>query len=160
MLEKVEDWRGRYVTIIDGFPENIGEKGIVLAVDDSNWRPAGWVKVAEGLGHAQYRSVDLCWLEDQQTGETGPVWGSSHKSLKDIVKVENCTVHGDGSQIREINGGVKDWVHFEDRTVEFAGGSEPPTQSYSSNNSGLQIHKIDVHSTKIMDNGDGTFTSY
>jgi hypothetical protein len=106
MLENVEDWRGRYVTIIDGFPENIGEKGIVIAVDDTNWRPAAWVKVAEGLAHAQYRSVELCWLEDQETGETGPVWGSTRKSLEQTVKIENCTVHGDGSAIRIINKAV------------------------------------------------------
>lgn len=74
------DWIGRRVTIINGFEETIGEKGIVLAVDDRPHRPAAWVKVGDGR-YAEYRSCDLFWLQDIASGEFGPVWGTKREVL-------------------------------------------------------------------------------
>lgn len=76
---KTADWVHKLVKIIDGKPANIGEEGIVLAVDDTDYRPAAWVKVGLGRDYPSYRSVDLCWLEDKETGETGPVFGENYK---------------------------------------------------------------------------------
>lgn len=73
-LEKAEAWIGRAVRIVGGFPENEGEEGVVLAVDPTRYRPSAWMKITEyGSGYPSYRSVDLCWLEDIETGEYGPV---------------------------------------------------------------------------------------
>lgn len=70
------DWVGRRAEIVDGFEENVGEIGTVLAVDDTPLRPAAWIRVYEDCDRPAYRSVDLCWLKDVETNETGPVWGS------------------------------------------------------------------------------------
>ncbi len=72
----VSDWIGRAVEIIEGFAENIGETGTVLAVDDTPYRPSAWVRVHEDRDYPAYRSVDLCWLRDVATDERGPVWGT------------------------------------------------------------------------------------
>jgi hypothetical protein len=69
------DWVGRRVTIIDGIEGTIGETGTVLAVDDTPYRPAAWVKVGNGR-YKGYRSCDLCWLQDIASGEFGPVWST------------------------------------------------------------------------------------
>ena len=69
-------WVGRRVKIVDGFPENRGESGVVLAVDDTPYKPAAWVRTRDDGEYPSYRSVDLCWLQDEKTGETGPVWGT------------------------------------------------------------------------------------
>ena len=75
--EKVADWLGRKVRITgDGIEGTHGEEGTVLAVDDTPRRPSGWVRVYEDEASPAYRSVDLCWLEDIETGEGGPVWGT------------------------------------------------------------------------------------
>ncbi len=73
-MTEVASWIGRSVEIIDGIEGTIGEKGVVLYVDDREWRPAGWVKTDIGC----YRSVDLCWLQDVATGDIGPTWGTGH----------------------------------------------------------------------------------
>jgi hypothetical protein len=72
----VNDWVAKPVEIIDGISENIGECGVVLAVDDKPWRPSAWVKVGLDRDHPSYRSCDLCWLQNTETGECGPVWGT------------------------------------------------------------------------------------
>lgn len=72
--EMTETWIGRRVRIIDGIDGTIGEEGTVLAEDMTDYRPSGWVRVYEDEKYQSYRSVDLCWLEDLATGETGPVF--------------------------------------------------------------------------------------
>jgi len=73
---EVEKWIGKEVEIVDGFKEILGERGVVLAVDDTHYRPSAWVKVSRNISGPAYRSCDLCWLKDLETGETGPVWGT------------------------------------------------------------------------------------
>ncbi len=73
---KPVDWIGRKAKIVDGLDGTIGEVGTVLAVDDTPHRPSAWIRVLEDCDHPAYRSVDLCWLEDIETGETGVVWGT------------------------------------------------------------------------------------
>lgn len=70
------EWVGRKVKTVDGFDDNIGEVGTVLAVDDTPYRPSAWIRVHEDADYPSYRSVDLSWLEDIATGESGPVWGT------------------------------------------------------------------------------------
>lgn len=72
---KVADWIGRKVRIVDGIDGTLGETGIVLAVDNTPAAPAAWVKVNQDAKYASYRSCDLRWLEDIETGENGPAWG-------------------------------------------------------------------------------------
>lgn len=71
-------WVGRKVRIVDGIEGTIGEEGTVLAVDDKPYEPAAWVRVYEDedSSHPCYRSCDLCWLEDIETGDCGPKWGT------------------------------------------------------------------------------------
>ena len=74
---EVADWVGRKVRIdfeSPSAPSN--EIGTVLAVDDTPWRPSAWVRVREGRDYPSYRSCDLCWLVDVETGERGPTWGT------------------------------------------------------------------------------------
>ena len=71
----VASWVGRRVRITDGPAE--GETGIVLAVDDTPHRPSAWVKVRAEREFPGYRSCDLCWLEDEATGESGPAVGTA-----------------------------------------------------------------------------------
>jgi hypothetical protein len=90
-----EDWReealawvGRKVRIVDGPSTEHGaqEIGVVLCVDATDYRPSAWVKVG-GVEYAgrpsypAYRSCDLCWLEDLETEEGGPVWCTSPNSV-------------------------------------------------------------------------------
>jgi hypothetical protein len=75
MLDKISEWVGRSVKIVDGIDGTIGEQGIVLAVDDTPYRPSAWVKVRPDCDYPAYRSCDLCWLQDEATEEYGPVWG-------------------------------------------------------------------------------------
>lgn len=76
MIDTVKDWLGRRVKIVDGIEGTIGEEGVVLAVDDTPYRPSAWVRVYLDRDYPGYRSCDLCWLEDCQTAENGPVWGT------------------------------------------------------------------------------------
>ena len=75
MSENVKSWIGRSVKIVDGIDGTIGEEGVVLAVDDTPYRPSAWVKVHLDRDYPAYRSCDLCWLEDR-AGEPGPAWGT------------------------------------------------------------------------------------
>lgn len=75
-LENVSEWLGRSVKIVNGIEGTNGEEGIVLAVDDTPFRPSAWVKVHLDRDYPSYRSCDLCWLEDMETGESGPAWGA------------------------------------------------------------------------------------
>lgn len=76
MSEQITDWVGRKVKIVDGFEGSIGQVGVVLAVDDTPYRPSAWVKIKLERDYPSYRSCDLCWLEDVETEEQGPVWGT------------------------------------------------------------------------------------
>lgn len=78
-IDKVADWVGRKVRITtEGIDGTHGEEGTVLAVDDTPWRPSAWLRVHEDWKYPEYRSVDLCWVEDIETGEGGPAWGTEH----------------------------------------------------------------------------------
>lgn len=73
----VADWIGRKVRIgSDGIEGTEGEVGTVLAIDDTPWRPSAWLRIIDGHDYPSYRSVDLCWVEDVETGDPGPAWGS------------------------------------------------------------------------------------
>lgn len=81
------EWVGRKVRIVDGPSTNSGaeEVGTVICVDATDYRPSAWVKIEERGGNRRpsypsYRSCDLCWLEDIETEDTGPVWCSSPNS--------------------------------------------------------------------------------
>jgi hypothetical protein len=87
---KVADWIGRKVRILDGpdYAQGMTHVGIVLAVDNTAARPSAWVKVNQDREYPSYRSCDLCWLEDIETGENGPAWGDGEYWLtKDGVMV-------------------------------------------------------------------------
>jgi hypothetical protein len=58
------------------YSEGMTHIGIVLAVDDTPEHPSAWVKVNLDREYPSYRSCDLSWLEDIDTGESGPVWGT------------------------------------------------------------------------------------
>ena len=77
---EVADWVGRKVRIAFE-SEGSGEVGTVLAVDDTPWRPSAWVRVREDRDYAAYRSADLCWLIDVETGERGPTWGTEEAKI-------------------------------------------------------------------------------
>ena len=77
MLDKPSDWIGRKCRINDqGIDDTVGEVGTVLAVDDTPWQPSAWIRVHEDWSYPAYRSVNLVWLDDIETGETGPNWGT------------------------------------------------------------------------------------
>lgn len=76
MSETPASWLNRSVKIVDGIDGTIGEIGVVLAVDDTPYRPSAWVKVNIDRDYPAYRSCDLCWLQDIETGEDGPAWGT------------------------------------------------------------------------------------
>jgi hypothetical protein len=95
LVELAEDWRagalawvGRRVRIVEGPSTEHGtcEIGTVICVDATDYRPSAWVKVEEVHGsgfrseYPSYRSCDLCWLVDMETGDGGPVWCSSPQS--------------------------------------------------------------------------------
>jgi hypothetical protein len=76
-LSSVAAWVGRLVMINgEGLPGTHGEVGTVLAVDDTHWQPSAWVRVHEDRDYPAYRSVNLIWLDDVETGQQGPNWGS------------------------------------------------------------------------------------
>jgi hypothetical protein len=75
-MDTPSEWVGRKVKIVDGIDGTIGEVGTVLAIDDTPYRPSAWVRVHEDSDYPSYRSCDLCWLEDIETSESGPVWGT------------------------------------------------------------------------------------
>ena len=78
VLENVKGWLGRKVRINeDGLFGTHGEVGTVLAVDDTPWQPAAWVRVHEDRDYPAYRSVNLFWLDDIETGNQGPAWGTN-----------------------------------------------------------------------------------
>jgi len=80
-LDSVKDWLGRKVRInSEGIEGTQGEVGTVLAVDDTPWQPSAWVRVNEERDHPGYRSVNLFWLDDLETGEQGPNWGTNGPS--------------------------------------------------------------------------------
>lgn len=82
-LTTVAAWVGRKVRIgPNGIAGTEGDEGTVLAVDDTPWQPSAWVRVYEDCNHPAYRSVDIAWLEDIETGEDGPTWGTSGPNLK------------------------------------------------------------------------------
>jgi len=85
-VTNIAEWVGRKVKIVDGIEQNIGESGTVLAVDDTPYRPSAWVRVHEDSDYPSYRSVDLCWLEDIESGDGGPVWGSGGPEAADASR--------------------------------------------------------------------------
>jgi hypothetical protein len=70
-LTAVADWVHRSVRLVDDAPV-----GIVLAVDDTPYRPSAWLRFDHGRDYPAYRSVDLCDVVDVETSERGPVWGT------------------------------------------------------------------------------------
>ncbi len=78
MLEAVADWVGRKVRIgPDGIGGTEGEVGTVIAVDDTPWQPSAWLRIREDRDYPAYRSVNLVWVDDVETGEPGPNWGTN-----------------------------------------------------------------------------------
>lgn len=74
-------WVGRRVRIIEGpsTEHGVQEEGIVICVDATDYRPAAWVKIDDGVGNPRrsypsYRSCDLCWLYDPEADDYGPTW--------------------------------------------------------------------------------------
>lgn len=87
MVEKsVADWVGRPVEIVDGIDGTVGETGVVLAVDDTPYRPSAWVKVHLDRDYPAYRSCDLCWLRDIDTDDYGPAWGTGGPEADAIAR--------------------------------------------------------------------------
>jgi len=88
-MANANDWLGRRVRINDeGLQGTRGEVGTVLAVDDTPIRPSAWVRVDDGSGLPAYRSVNMSWLDDIETGEQGPAWGSSDHGHAMKISVE------------------------------------------------------------------------
>lgn len=73
---EVKDWVGRKARIASEGASTDDAQGTVLAVDDTPYRPSAWIRIYEDRDYPAYRSVDLCWLTDIETGEEGPAWGT------------------------------------------------------------------------------------
>lgn len=74
-LDNVSAWVGRRVRRTDDHEDSVLADAVVLAVDDTPWRPSAWIKYQRGE-YPTYRSIDLCDLTDIATGEGGPAWGT------------------------------------------------------------------------------------
>ena len=76
MSEDVKSWLGRRVQIVDGPSVSTGmeEFGIIICIDATDMTPSAWVKIVSDDDEAtpRYRSCDLNWLVDIQTGDYGP----------------------------------------------------------------------------------------
>lgn len=76
---EVIEWVGRQVRRTDESEEEVLGPATVLAVDDTPYAPSAWIKYPgtfAGRDYPTYRSVDLSDLEDIETGEGGPRWGT------------------------------------------------------------------------------------
>lgn len=102
-LEDPKNWLGRRVKIIDGPAAEVcrtdHEVGVVICVDATEYRPSAWVKITDESVrmHPAYRSCDMCWLEDVETKEIGPVWVGNVNSPdhgRDDAKYIRARVHG------------------------------------------------------------------
>lgn len=82
VLKTVAEWLGRRVTVSTGADRALGE-GVVLAVDDTPYAPSAWVRFWAVTSHPMYRSCDLSDLDDVETGEPGPRWGTGDPATDD-----------------------------------------------------------------------------
>lgn len=97
-LAAPSNWVGRRVRRADNGDDAYLGDAVVLAVDDTEYAPSAWIKYpcewTEKRCWPSYRSVDLSDLEDIETGEGGPRWGTpvgdvpeatahTHKDIED-----------------------------------------------------------------------------
>lgn len=84
--ESVADWLKRHVRRTDEDESALGP-ALVLAVDDTPYAPSAWIKYQAAAGsYPSYRSVDLSDLEDIETRESGPRWGTGGPEADMISK--------------------------------------------------------------------------
>ena len=80
-------WVGRRVRRVDTDEGNALGAAIVLAVDDTAYRPSAWIKY-DTREHPSYRTLDLCELQDIETEAYGVAWGTGgpDKAMADSAR--------------------------------------------------------------------------